>query len=265
MQPNSPTRSWALSRTDGIPLHRQLFLVLKDQIARGHYAPGTALPSEDELCGDFRVSKITVRRALGDLKTQGILERRQGIGTSVAKGMPLQTATASLGLVEALGNTASNTSVQILGLGFSEPPATIASQLGLPQGVDAMHAERLRSKDGVPVMVTESWVPAEMGRAVTEELLLAQPLYKILMEQGVKFDRVIQEITAVLANPIYAGLLQTEIGAPLMKVSRLLYDQNRRPVQHLTVHISPYRSRMVMDISVDAVNSLSAGEIMHNV
>jgi GntR family transcriptional regulator len=128
-----------------------------------------------------------------------------------------------------------------------------------------MHAERLRSKDGVPVMVTESWVPAEMGRAVTEELLLAQPLYKILMEQGVKFDRVIQEITAVLANPIYAGLLQTEIGAPLVKVSRLLYDQNRRPVQHLTVHISPYRSRMVMDISVDAVNSLSAGEIMHNV
>jgi GntR family transcriptional regulator len=265
LQPGSPTRSWALSRTDGIPLHRQLFLVLKDQIVRGLYAPGAALPSEDELCGDFRVSKITVRRALADLKTQGILESRQGIGTSVAKGMPLQTPTASLGLLEALSKTATNTSVQILGLGFSEPPATIASQLGLPQGVDAMHVERLRSKDGVPVMVTESWIPAEIGRGVTEELLLAQPLYKVLMEQGINFDRVIQEITAVLANPIYAGLLQTEIGAPLVKVSRLLYDQNRRPVQHLTLHISPYRSRMVMDISVEAVNSLSAGEIMHDV
>jgi GntR family transcriptional regulator len=49
------------------------------------------------------------------------------------------------------------------------------------------------------------------------------------MEQGISFERVIQEITAVLANPIYAGLLQTDIGAPLVKVSGRLYDQTRRP------------------------------------
>jgi DNA-binding GntR family transcriptional regulator len=63
-----------------------------------------------------------------------------------------------------------------------------------------------RSKDGVPVMATESWIPAEIGRTVTEELILAQPLYKVLMEQGINFDRLIKEITAVLANPIYRSL-----------------------------------------------------------
>ena len=51
----------------GVPLHRQLFLVLHDEIARGALAPGDVLPTEQTLCEQFGVSRITVRRALADL------------------------------------------------------------------------------------------------------------------------------------------------------------------------------------------------------
>src|SRR6202020_3511261 len=67
----------------GVPLHRQLFLVLHDEIARGAIAPGDALPSEQSLCDQFGVSRITVRRALADLAEQGYIERRQGVGSFV--------------------------------------------------------------------------------------------------------------------------------------------------------------------------------------
>src|SRR6202051_1153079 len=72
-----------VSTASGVPLHRQLFLVLHDEIARGAIAPGDALPTEQSLCDQFGVSRITVRRALADLAEQGYIERRQGVGSFV--------------------------------------------------------------------------------------------------------------------------------------------------------------------------------------
>src|ERR1700749_1407279 len=69
----------------GVPLHRQLFLVLHDEIARGALAPGDALPTEQALCDQFGVSRITVRRALADLAGRGYIERRQGVGSFVSR------------------------------------------------------------------------------------------------------------------------------------------------------------------------------------
>jgi DNA-binding transcriptional MocR family regulator len=77
MQESGPVATGA-----GVPLHRQLFLVLHDEIARGVLAPGDALPTEQALCDQFGVSRITVRRALADLADQGYIERRQGVDPS---------------------------------------------------------------------------------------------------------------------------------------------------------------------------------------
>ncbi|WP_369698890.1 UTRA domain-containing protein [Duganella violaceipulchra] len=64
-----------------------------------------------------------------------------------------------------------------------------------------------------------------------------------------------QETTAVAATPAYAVLLQTEVGQPLLKLTRILYDRERCPVQHLSVHMLPERSRILMDVSVEALDS----------
>src|ERR1700692_2807073 len=78
-----------VSTASGVPLHRQLYLVLHDEIDRGVIAPGGALPTEQTLCDQFGVSRITVRRALADLAEQGYIERRQGVGSFVRqRGRP---------------------------------------------------------------------------------------------------------------------------------------------------------------------------------
>ena len=56
-------RAAPVSTDAGVPLHRQLFLVLHDEIDRGVVAPGDPLPTEQTLCDQFGVSRITVRRA----------------------------------------------------------------------------------------------------------------------------------------------------------------------------------------------------------
>src|SRR4029077_2560915 len=72
-----------LKKRRNIPLHHQVFLVLQDRIAERRYAPGEALPSEEDLAKLFGVSRVTIRAALETLNTLGLIERRQGAGTFV--------------------------------------------------------------------------------------------------------------------------------------------------------------------------------------
>ncbi|WP_201449771.1 GntR family transcriptional regulator [Bradyrhizobium sp. Ai1a-2] len=249
----------------GTSLHRQLFVILRDQILRGVYSPGQSIPNEEALCARFGVSRITVRRAVADLETSGLLVKRHGRGTFVSDKLPPARPSATLGLLDALRKSARETQAEVLNVETAEPPLDIARQLDLVAGVPAVHAVRLRRRGKTPVMVTEAWVPEAVGRNVTLRELQTRALYEILVAQGIRFGRVAQEITAVSASPFYAKQLDTELAAPLVRITRLLYDTDRHPVQHLTIHISPERSRLLMDISIESVNTLAAGSIYHEV
>lgn len=253
-----------LRREPGTALHRQLFMVLRDQITRGLYQAGDLIPKEDDLCARFGVSRITVRRAVTDLEQLGLVEKRPGRGTFVRADPRGMRPTATLGLIGALAKQARDTDVQVLSVETATVPPAIALQLGLAADARAVHASRLRSADGVPLMVTEAWVPENIGRHVTAAALKKRALFEILLAEGVKFGRVVQEVTAVAADPYYAGLLQTDVATPLLRMTRLLYDVADQPVQHLTIHVSSQRSRILMDVPAGSINTLSAGHITHD-
>ena len=113
-------------------------------------------------------------------------------------------------------------------------------------------------------MLTEAWIPERLGSRITEAALHKRPLYQILLDQGVRFGHVIQEISAEAADPWRASVLQTTVSAPLIRMTRLMYDPKDQPVQHLTAYMVPERSRILMDISSDKIDTLSAGHIAHD-
>jgi GntR family transcriptional regulator len=254
-----------LKREPGTALHRQLFMVLRDQITRGLYSPGDLIPKEDELGSRFGVSRITVRRAVSDLEQLGLVEKQPGRGTFVLVDHRVVRPAATLSMIESLSKQARDTDVNVLQVETARPPATIATQLQLRIMERAVHASRLRSAHGTPLMITDAWVPEHIGRHVTVSELKKHALFEILLAEGIRFGRVVQEVTAVAADPYHAGLLKTDIGAPLLRLTRLIYDQRRIPVQHLTVHVTSQRSRILMDISAEAINTLGTGHIMHDI
>jgi GntR family transcriptional regulator len=254
----------ALRREPGTALHRQLFMVLRDQITRGLYSPGDLIPKEDELCSLFGVSRITVRRAVSDLEKLGLVEKQPGRGTFVRVDSRLARPAATLGMIESLSKQARDTDVQVLQVETVRAPPAIATQLRLGHTDRAVHASRLRSAQGTPLMVTDAWVPEHIGKHVTAAALKKRALFELLLAEGIRFGRVVQEVTAVAADPYHAGLLQTDVGAPLLRLTRLIYDLGRKPVQYLTVHITSQRSRILMDISAEAINTLGAGHIVHD-
>jgi GntR family transcriptional regulator len=253
-----------LRREPGTALHRQLFMVLRDQITRGLYSPGDLIPKEDELCSRFGVSRITVRRAVSDLEQLGLVAKHPGRGTFVRVDSRVSRPAATLNLIESLSKQARDTEVQVLQVEVAHAPPAIARQLQLRNTERAVHASRLRLAHGTPLMVTDAWVPEHIGKHVTASELKKRALFEILLGEGIRFGRVVQEVTAVAADPYHAGLLDTDIGAPLLRLTRLIYDEGRKPVQHLTVHVTSERSRILMDIPAEAINTLGAGHIMHD-
>ena len=195
-----------IARAPGTSLHRQLFVILRDQILRGLHPPGAAIPNEEALGEEFGVSRITVRRAVADLEAAGLLVKRHGRGTFVSSALPPARPSATLGLLDSLRKSATETQAEVLRIETAHPPADIARQLDLVAGTPAVHALRLRRRDGTPVMVTEAWVPEAVGRNITRRDLQKRALYEILISQGIRFGRIVQEITAVAASPFFASV-----------------------------------------------------------
>jgi GntR family transcriptional regulator len=74
-----------LSLAASEPLYSQIVLAVKREVSAGRLPPGTLLPSYRALAEGLMVSVITVKRAYEDLEREGIIRRRQGLGTFVAE------------------------------------------------------------------------------------------------------------------------------------------------------------------------------------
>ncbi|NUZ06598.1 GntR family transcriptional regulator [Piscinibacter koreensis] len=253
-----------LVREPGTALHRQIFLVLRDGIVQGTYPAGSALPTEESLVALFGVARATVRRALADLENEGLVQRRHGRGTFV-RGDPPVHGMNTPSYLDLLRQTAQTSSVRVLAVETVEPPGWVRSALGLAPDARAVRANRMRLAGETPLMVTEAWVPLDIGSRITASALRKRAMYEVLMDQGVEFGRVVQQISAEAADPRKAQLLACEVGTALIRLTRLLHDRSGRPIQHLAAHMTPQHSRIVMEIPADAIDTMSAGQIVHDV
>lgn len=252
-----------VSATAGVPLHRQLYLVLHDEIDRGVIAPGEALPTEQTLCDQFGVSRITVRRALADLAEQGYIERRHGVGSFVRQHNPADAPTGRSYLQE-LRQTQFETEVEVVELGTRPPTRVVAETLG--RSGELLHIVRVRRqrRTGEPLMVTDAWLPPELAPVLTEAALRRAPLYELLSGGGITMNRVRHEITAEIAGPRNAHLLDMPIGAALLRVNRLVYAADA-PHHYLSALLSPSRSRVLLTQAADEMETGNGLRIAHDV
>lgn len=262
MEDDIPPQFAAFKLSKGTSLHRQLLLMLKNEIESGTLERGGLFPSEESLCERFSLSRVTVRRTLGDLAAMGLIERKPGRGTFVRKELPPPRLIPTLGVIDSLKNTEMKTQVRVLAVSHAVPPREIGMALNVQPGEEAVNAVRLRSCDGSPVMLTDVWAPLAFEACITPEALGKMAFYEILAANGVTYGRAVQEITATTADFRNADLLAVENGAPLLKMRRVMYDSQEQPVIYSTVYLPSDASRVLMDISGQAVNTMAAGQVV---
>jgi GntR family transcriptional regulator len=223
-----------------IPLYYQLENLLREKINSGAFAAGDRLPTESELIRQYGVSRITVRQALTALAEEGLIERRQGRGTFVAERKTKRRTfeghihlTGSLDEIIAMGL---ETPVKVIEMNRVEADQHEAELLGLQPGEPVYRIKRLRMREGKPYSLVLNYVPAEIGARLTREDLSAGALLRLLETKfGLRLRDAKQQITAALADPYVASMLDVRVGSALLSIERTVYTDDGRPVEYVHV------------------------------
>lgn len=257
-------KAGTVSTAAGVPLHRQLFLVLHDEILRGAMAPGDALPTEQALCDQFGVSRITVRRALADLAEQGYIERRHGVGSFVSQRVRSDPVPLAGSYMDGLRQAQFQTSIDVAEHDLRTAPSSIGDALGVT--AEMLHILRVRRERRTrePLMITEAWLPTDLAGTLSSSALRRTPLYELLSTAGVVIEKMQHEITAEIAGPRNARLLNTAIGSALLRVNRLVFVAGS-PHHYVSILLSPSRSRVLMSQSADELETGDGLAIAHDV
>jgi GntR family transcriptional regulator len=168
--------------------------------------------------------------------------------------------------MDGLRKTQLETTVQIIDVETRRPPERVRAALELADEAEALYVLRVRHDkvDGVPLMISEAWLPARLAGQVTRETLQRRPLFEVLAAAGVAMGRVTQEITAEMADPSRAQLLGTAIGAALLRLNRVIYGRDGQPVQVQSLFLSPARSHILMDIPAEHLDTAASGVLAHD-
>lgn len=235
--------------------YHQIYLVLREQLHEGKFSGG--FPGELALMQQFGVARVTVRRALEQLASEGLIAREPGRGTRVldvgasngaAHGEVGQRAQFT-GLLENLVNMGLKTSVAVLDVEVVSASANVASALHLKVGDPVQKAVRVRSTREGPMSHITTYVPADVARKFGRRELAKKPILVLLEESGVKVGRAHQTISARLADVLVARHLDVAVGSALLAVRRLVYDDQERPVQWLHGLYRPDRYEYEMQLS----------------
>jgi DNA-binding transcriptional regulator YhcF (GntR family) len=117
-----------------IPLYEQVAEVLRRQIHTSELKPGMAIPSESELTSSFKVSRVTARKALDLLVSEGLIVRRQGKGTFVISGKIQQDLQTLRGFAELMAERGDEQAMEVIEFGVVEADARVARALRLDHG-----------------------------------------------------------------------------------------------------------------------------------
>jgi GntR family transcriptional regulator len=242
-----------MEATTELSKSRRVYLTLAERIATGDMPPGSRIAAEPALAAQHGVSRVTVRRALDRLAREGRVSRRAGAGTFVSGGVVQPVVRADLADVFArMREMGERTGVRLLAFAYGPPPDAVADALRLAQGERTQRAVRVRLVDGKPFSYLTTHVPERIGATYDEADLAAQPLLALLERSGVVAGHASQTIGAALAGPEVAEALETEIGAALLSLTRVVTDAEGRGIEHLHGLYRPDRFAFHIDITRSA-------------
>src|SRR5580692_8814204 len=158
-------------------LYARVETVLAGEITDGDLKVGDQLPTEDSLVARFGVSRITVRRAIQNLVSRGLVEIRRGKGTFVAAPKIMQDLKELSGFVEDMHALGHQPTARVIAKEIVPANATVARQLALTRGERVVRIRRVRLADGVPLSFDETYLPLEIGKKIITDNLKVEPIF----------------------------------------------------------------------------------------
>jgi len=216
------------------PLYQQIKALLEASLDAGEWAPGAAIPSENDLARRFGASQGTVRKAIAALASENLVVRRQGKGTFVATHT--EEASSLFRFLRIRRNDGDNEypGSRVVDVRRAKATAEIARVLELKAGDPIVIVRRLLEYAGEPVVLDEITLPGALFRGLTKAKIDAYQgsMYSLFETQfGVRMVKAREKLRAVAADAGSAKLLGVKTGEPLLAVDRVTSTYGERPVE----------------------------------
>ncbi|MCB2108104.1 MAG: GntR family transcriptional regulator [Rhodobacteraceae bacterium] len=238
-----------------MPLYHQVYLVMRENIRNGAYSADRMVPTETELCDSFGVSRITIKRAMRMLAEDGLVTRQRGRGTFIADQLPAPPRRNALDdLLQTVQNIGASTEVRRVGGGPVAASIEVAEKLRCAQGDQVYLIKQLRSSKREPIALVHAYLPIEISARLGERNQVSLPVLAQLQRAGVPIDRADQTMSATLADPSTAELLGVNVGAPLMRITRIVYDDAQNPVEWVVALYRGDRYEILTTLSRDGLS-----------
>ena len=210
-------------KIDKEKLYIQLTNILLSKIHAGEWRTGQQIPVEEDLCRAYNVSKITVRRAIDNLVFDGYLEKLQGKGTFVRKGPHRSGIAMKTTLIEGVFMPGDNDNVKVVENNVvHELEEDVMRRLGPVVDRDVYYLNRLKSSEGVPVLVNELFIPLRICPALKDWNPEGGAIFEFLREHATaKITRVTQTVEVAKPAGFTAGLLNVRPSSHCMIIHRV--------------------------------------------
>ncbi len=241
------------------PLYEQLANHLRTDIALGTYQPGMRLPTEAQLCEEYGVSRITVRRATKELIEEGLLEAKQGKGVFVATPKVTIHAMAldgfsSFGKVR-YSEEGKNSHITVHQKSRRNATSKEARWLEIPKNALVAELTRTLSIEGVPIMLDRSVYAENRFPGMLDKVTEDTSTYKLMSTvYGHNNVKVQKEISFTVARPHEAQLLQCKVGEALFCIEKVTRDEED-VANHLSTGLC-LASRVKMTLEYSQTNRL---------
>jgi DNA-binding GntR family transcriptional regulator len=210
-----------------IPQHKKLYDILRKHITEGIYQEGDLLPSENELCHLYGMTRPTVRQSLSTLANDGYIRKYQGKG-SIVHHLPREIGILSIsGTTSAVGDRNLKTKIIVkpVLIPWHEDFMFTLSELEKESG--CIYMERLRLLDGVPIFYDISFIANINLPRITSRQFENRSLFQILrVHYHIEIRGGEQRIKAIPASVKISGFLHLKKGQPVLHLERKMETNN---------------------------------------
>ena len=238
-----------------MPRYHQIARTLRERITASGQGPGERLDNQRNLAREFGVTLMTLRQALDLLERDGLIARRHGLGTFIARpaiDYDILQLRALAGDLSALGE---DVATRFLRSHFAPADGRVAEALGLAEQEAVFVLERLRLVDGEPVSFQASYLPAALGMEVSRADLAVTPLRQVLtFKLGVEITAARETVSAVPLERRAARQLGCRPGIAAFRSDRVSVGPDGTPIVYDRVFIPGDRFRITRTLHYEARN-----------
>ena len=243
-----------------VPRYIRIAEKLISQIESGDLPAGTRLPPERELSRELDVNRMTLRRSLQVLESQGFLIRKHGIGNFIAHTKIDRQMETVFRFTSGMANRGYTPGTRLISSAVVTAEPQLARDLGLPEPARVYHILRVRSINQEPVLLESYKIPIDRFPNLEKFDLEERSIYEIFeSEYGVNIFRSRQSLEPVIAGEFEAGLLRIVPGDPLMLERRISYDDSNQPIEYGIDRYRGDRFRFVAETSSISIEDQKPG------